>query len=315
MKNLIKLLSLLVVVNFTLHADAQKRKVDTIYKAPTSSGLGKPKASLRNDNAVERTLIKDRTPLAYEHIREDDAIYRQRVWREIDIREKINLPFRYSAEEDNGSQLFIGILINSVRDGFSKPDGEGVAAFSAEDDRFTKRLDSAAFETAMSPGGVDIIKIDHSNDPPEFHDTVIIAPRVINLDSIYKFRIKEDIVFDKESGRMHTRILGIAPMMSRYNSLGEKISDPEPLFWVYYPELRSTLAKYEVYNPKNYGLRMTWEELFESRMFSSYIVKTTLDNPLNQSLKEYIKDPLFRLLEGENIKEKIFNYEQGLWSY
>ncbi|MEY3508163.1 MAG: Gliding motility associated protein GldN, partial [Bacteroidota bacterium] len=25
--------------------------------------------------------------------------------------------------------------------------------------------------------------------------------------------------------------------------------------------------------------------------------------------------PLFRLLEGENIKERIFNYEQDLWSY
>jgi hypothetical protein len=32
-------------------------------------------------------------------------------------------------------------------------------------------------------------------------------------------------------------------------------------------------------------------------------------------LAQLIKDPLFQLLEGENIKEKIFNYEQDLWSY
>jgi hypothetical protein len=88
------------------------------------------------------------------------------------------------------------------------------------------------------------------------------------------------------------------------------------MFWVYYPDLRPSLAKHEVYNPKNMGnSRMTWEELFESRMFSSYIVKSTLDNAFNKTIRQVIKDPILALLEGENIKERIFNYEQDLWSY
>ena len=94
--------------------------------------------------------------------------------------------------------------------------------------------------------------------------------------------------------------------------------DPEatPMFWVYYPDMRPILTKYEVYNPKNMGnSRMTWEELLESRMFSSYITKSTLDNAANRTIRTYIKDPILALLEGENIKEKIFNYEQDLWSY
>jgi hypothetical protein len=61
--------------------------------------------------------------------------------------------------------------------------------------------------------------------------------------------------------------------------------------------------------------RMTWEELFESRMFSSYIINSTLDNPSMKALQVRIKDPILRLLEGDNIKERIFNYEQDLWSY
>jgi hypothetical protein len=61
--------------------------------------------------------------------------------------------------------------------------------------------------------------------------------------------------------------------------------------------------------------RMTWEELFESRMFSSYVIKSTLDNPSNRFIRQSIDDPILRLLEGENIKERIFNYEQDLWSY
>ena len=113
---------------------------------------------------------------------------------------------------------------------------------------------------------------------------------------------------------MFVRILGIAPIMIKYTSTGMPIGDIT-LFWAYYPDLRPTLAKYEVYNGKNFAGRMSWEELFESRFFSSYITKSTLDNPFDKSLREFIKDPLFRLLEGENIKEKIFNYEQDLWSY
>jgi len=75
------------------------------------------------------------------------------------------------------------------------------------------------------------------------------------------------------------------------------------------------LAKFEAYNGKNYGARMSWEELFESRMFASTIVKSTIDNPSDLPIAGFIKDRILQLLEGENIKEKIFNYEQDLWSY
>ena len=60
---------------------------------------------------------------------------------------------------------------------------------------------------------------------------------------------------------------------------------------------------------------MTWEELFESRFFNSYIIKSSANNPGDKFLNAMIKDPLFRLLEGENIKTRIFNYEQDLWQY
>jgi hypothetical protein len=60
---------------------------------------------------------------------------------------------------------------------------------------------------------------------------------------------------------------------------------------------------------------MSWEELFESRFFSSYIVKSTLENPYDLFIKQYIKDDILKLLEGDNIKDKIFNFEQDLWSY
>ena len=139
----------------------------------------------------------------------------------------------------------------------------------------------------------------------------------MNLDSFYKFQIKEEVIFDKESSRLFWRILGIAPLKNVITSQGLNLGEA-PLFWVYYPDMRPIFAKYEVYNGKNYGARMSWEELFESRMFYGRIVKSTLDNPFDQFLSQQqgLKDSrILQLLEGENIQNKIFDYEQNLWSY
>jgi gliding motility associated protien GldN len=263
------------------------------------------KMSLRNDAVIERNLVKDRNPLTYEHIREDDAVYRVRVWREIDAREKLNLPFRYAAVEDNGGQRFISILLKAIRE-------DSVVAFSADDDRFTTPITAAEAMSGFGGGFDTVPKYDMDGNVNGYQ----IRDKAVEPDSIYKFRIKEEWVFDKEASRMFVRILGIAPVVPFKLSTGEVIPNSErPVFWVYYPDLRPTLSKFEVYNAKNYGARMTWEELFEGRMFTSYITKSTIDNPYDQPLNQYIKDALFRLLEGENIKEKIFSYEQNLWSY
>ena len=80
--------------------------IDSLPIANVKPSL-RPETALDNSNA----LIKDRTPLPYQHLRQEDAAYDERIWREIDTREKINLPFRYSASEDNGNQRFISILL------------------------------------------------------------------------------------------------------------------------------------------------------------------------------------------------------------
>lgn len=268
-----------------------------------NGGFDSIKPSLRNDASIERNLIKDRQPLAFEHIREDDAVYRQRVWREIDAREKTNLAFRYRADEDNGNQRFISILIAAIK-------AREITAFDPTDDRFTTPMTPAKVMEAFS-GGVDTVPVVDFNGNTIRYE---VRCREVEPDSIFQFRIKEEWVYDKESSRMFVRILGICPVKQQYSSSGQYIG-PLPLFWIYYPDSRAVLSKYEAFNGKNFGARMTWEEYFENRMFSSYITKSTIDNPYDRRIRDYIKDPILRLLEGDNIKEKIFNYEQDLWSY
>jgi len=272
--------------------------------------LDTPRRSLRDDAIVERNLVKDRTPLAYEHIREDDAVYRQRVWRELDVHEKMNLPFVYKATEDNGNQRFINILLNGIKTG-------QITAFDANvDDRFTTPMTFKQIAGGLvgQPSTIQVpdMVADPDGSKGLMRDTTIQAE--FNPESVERYQLKEEWVFDKESSRVHVRILGIAPEKTILNPDGS-FRAVLPIFWVYYPDLRPMLAKYEAYNGKNFGARMSWEELFESRMFASRIIKSTIDNPGDAFISLYIKDPILQLLEGENIKEKIFNYEQDLWSY
>jgi gliding motility associated protien GldN len=265
------------------------------------------KKSLRPDEAVETTMLKDRTPLPYENLRADDAMYRHKIWREIDTREKINLPFKYAADENNGNQRFISILFKAIQD-------SAVTVFDNVDDRFTTPMTRGEVVRKMS-GEPVIVSIYDSLGNVSRYDT---TSRDIVLDSFYKFRIKEEVIFDKESSRLFWRILGIAPVFNEYTAQTNQFVGSTELFWVYYPDMRPIFSKYDVYNGKKYGARMSWEDLFEGRMFYGRIIKSTIDNPYDRFIEQYpgLKDKgILQLLEGENIKEKIFNYEQDLWSY
>lgn len=143
-------------------------------------------------------------------------------------------------------------------------------------------------------------------------ERVITKKPKFSPDSVYTFRIKEQVIFDREASRLFTRIIGVAPIAKQVVA-GKSL--PRVLFWVYYPDIRKTLAKYDVYNPKNFTARMTWEELMESRYFFSYIIKSTIGNPGDKSLSAMYKRPAVPIAWGREYQAKIFNYEQDLWAY
>jgi gliding motility associated protien GldN len=283
--------------------------------APAADSLPIPvvKTSKRIDAAVwyeddPNNLGRSKTPLPYEHLRADDAMFRHRLWRILDTREKLNMPFRYNANENSGNQQFISILLKAVQD-------EAVTVFDGADDRFTTPMTKGDVAKSIVGDPIQVPVYDSTGTNILEYKTV---SRDIVLDSFYRYSIKEEVIFDKESSRLFWRIIGIAPIYSIYTAQTNQFIGDKELFWVYYPDLRPWLARYEIYNGKNFGQRQSWEELFESRMFSARIVKSTIDNPYNRYLDQIpgLKDyPILQLLEGEGIKEKIFNYEQDLWSY
>ncbi|HSU28012.1 MAG TPA: gliding motility protein GldN [Chitinophagaceae bacterium] len=279
-----------------------------IVHLPDEGGF-KPlkRISLRPNDPFSGTADPKRAILNYDDLRRDDALYNERIWREIDTREKLNQSFRYVGEDPEADQQFISILVDAVRKG-------QVTAFSADNDLFTTVLDSLQFETLFKMG-CDTVPVYSITDPTKIEYFGIMC-KSMGPDDIVKFRIKENWVFDRSICRMVSRIIGICPLKTIYNIDGVTERGVVPLFWVYYPDLRPVLAQYDVYNYKNMGQsRMTSEELMENRMFSSRVTKSTLDNPRNLTLAQLYKDKITQLSEGEKILQKLMNYEEDLWSH
>ncbi|MBV7533640.1 gliding motility protein GldN [Chitinophaga sp. sic0106] len=272
--------------------------------APTAAAapVDTPRKSLRIDGVVERNLARERVPIVYDYIREDDRFWEKRVWQVIDVREKINLPFQYNVEDEAGTnQLFISILLNAIKN-------KEVEAFNPIDDRFTTLMPYDEIEKKISGEERQVRSI----DPVTGEEKLVTTRDDFDPNTIKQYKIKEVWVFDKEASQLKVRILGIAPLMSRMNEDGS-VRASIPLFWVYYPDMRPVLAKYDVYNQNNDASTISWEDLFEMRFFGSYVVKE--NNTYNREIKDYIKDGTMRLLEGQAIKDRIFNKEQDLWQY
>jgi gliding motility associated protien GldN len=258
------------------------------------------KPSLRPDGAIDK-VAHIHPVVPWTTIRENDVLWRKRLWRIIDTRVKQNYAFRYPGDDETGGGYFIEILLNAIKKG-------DVQAFDVLDDRFTAAIKWDDVELKLA-GKKDTLPMTGSNG----QDSMVITNREFAPENITRFRIKEDVIFDRNLGRAVTRIIGICPVLDKYNEDGEYRSQ-QPLFWLYYPELRPTLAKYEVYNPDNDVFRISWDDLFEKHKFDSYIYKSSNGNISQEDIKDY-KKGVDKLYESEKIKQTLFDKEHDLWVY
>ena len=245
------------------------------------------------DDIVEKRLTVERRVLPYDHIREADIFWEKRIWRVIDVREKMNLPFAYP------ERPFFTILMDAAEAG-------EITVYSTEDDKFSIPL--TPDEVASMGASVDTIA---TVDPETYEETYQIVRNEVNPQDVKRFRIKEIWFFDEETSTLQVRILGIAPLIEEYDDNGN-FKYERPMFWVYYPEAREVLARERVFNVGNDNSPMTFEDLFEMRFFSSYIYKES--NVFDRRLEDYLSG-VDLLMEADKIKQEIFNFEHDLWTY
>ena len=251
------------------------------------------------DGYYKKTNILNAKVTPYAHLRELDVMFSKRIWREIDLRDKMNMVFASPK----------GRLIDIIRDAVMAGELTAYDATSTKDD-----VNGDEFSTILKPEDA-MSKFADSVLVPIF-DTegnqtgTTVKPGEFNPDSIVKFRIKEDWVFDKQRSVFEPRIIGIAPMI-KVKAAGQTLDD-QPAFWIYFPEVRQILVTKEVVNRRNDATGLSYDDVFMKRLFASYIVKES--NPEDLRIKDYSQG-IDKLHESERIRKELMNREHDMWSY
>jgi len=248
------------------------------------------------DGAYEKVTLKERETIAYDHLREADIVWEKRVWRVIDCKEKMNLPFIHP------KMGFVKIVHDAAKNGelaVYRPGEEG--------ETFKQTLNVNDVNSIGS--STDTIT---SVSPFTGMDTMLVRSETFDPATVKKIKLKEVWLFDKETSTMLVRILGVGFVRDRISrESGESLGD-ETMYWVYYPDLRKLISQYPVYNIKNDASTLSWEDMFEIRYFSSYIVKES--NAYDRKISEYATG-LDLLYESDRISNDIRDYESELWEF
>lgn len=250
------------------------------------------------DGAYTREHCVARRQVPYAYLREGDVQWEKRVWREIDLREKINQPLYYPTEEVSGRSSLLQCLRKAIYKG-------GIIAF--QDEEFMIPLELARVREKF-------MKCDTATDYDVNLKTGEEEPiRRLRCDSmsiferVTKFRIKEDWFFDKQRSVMECRILGLCPL--EYDEAHDLY---KPMFWVYFPQCRPVLAANDVFNTRNDAERRSFDDLFFKRQFNGVSVKES--NVYDRYINQYAQG-IDALLESDRIKTDIFQYEHDLWHF
>mgnify|MGYP006079860551 FL=1 len=247
----------------------------------------------------------DRKIQGYQHVREADVMWSTKIERVINLREKINQVFYYPIQEIDDRRNLIDVLMDAVKEGTITAYGNAY-----KDDEFKSPMSQSDINSIGIDGeAIEITEI-YDDEIEDYRPDTII--NIFARTNVRKYRIKEEWYFDKQRSVMDFRIIGLCPVMDRYDDNGIYRGESS-LFWVYFPEARTVLSKAEVFNHrKNDAARLTYDDIFHKRFFNSYIVKES--NKYNRKITEY-KEGIDALLEAEAIQEEIFNLEHDLWEY
>jgi len=254
------------------------------------------------DGIYDRTTIKDMQPIPYVPLREADIIWSRRIWRTVDLKEKMNQPFYYPVTPQNGWQSFSTIILDAMKEG-------SITGYSPASDQFLNPITYKELMSTMERKRA-YKNLPRNDGSDATYDTTILEQFFPG--DVKKFKIKVDWVFDKQRSQMEGRILGIGLIRDKYDD-NNVIQGDELICWVYFPECRKVLATKEQFNLNNgTAARLSYDDVFMKRMFSSFIYKE--ENVYDRTIGEYAAG-VDALLEAEKAKTKLFEFEQSLWEY
>ena len=266
----------------------------------------------QNDYGVgdfyDKSFTKDRKVLSREPVRGSDVIWETKIWRMVDFRERFNQFFYYPLEKEGveGRKNLVYTVWDAILNG-------EITVF--EDDEFKVPIDNELLKVRYTKIDTLWLEIEDKEGVTDYQ--AVIVPKDFNSENIFQLKLKEIWYLDKEISTISVQIIGMAFVMQdiRVDDEGEyELRGNVTLFWIPFmsDNVKALLANNYVYRDYNLAVLPSWEEIFYTRYFNSFIIRE--DNIHNRYITDYLVGT-DALKEAERIENTIFEMEIDMWDY
>jgi len=247
--------------------------------------------------------------------RADDIVWSRVVYRIIDLREKQNYQLYFPMRANEEYRSLFRVMLDAI--------AQGAPVY-----RRNAREVKPEFTDSARLEGDELSKVFAFDNDPD-NNLLLIDPvtqeiKVGQNDYMnyvknqFKFLIQEIVFFDKHTSRMYSKIMAIAPIYAFHPDNTQsrnafKYFQESVLCWFAFDELRPYLAKQYVIPNGNETQRLTFDEFFAQKLYSSYLLGDS--NMFNRTLLETAIDPVKIKKEQDRIETELLNFEQDLWEY
>ena len=256
------------------------------------------------DGIYVKEHVPARTPIPYYALREADVMWSKKLWRILDLREKINHTLYYPTTNMDDRMSLINLLIYGM-------EKQNLLLFDAQaSDEFDVPLTMEQLDANL---GKKDKQSSVENEDGTVEEKIVAGSR--KPEEVMRYMMKEVWYFDKQKARMDVRIVGLCPIRTYYREEDTDQLDMQKtqIFWAYFPAIRTLLANHEVFNSFNDAERRTFDDIFMKRVFSSYVFQET--NVYDNRRIDQYSLGLDAIVESERIKADIFKLEHDLWEY
>jgi gliding motility associated protien GldN len=252
-----------------------------------------------NDNVYVKENIPGKKPVPFPILREADIMWSQKIWQVIDCREKMNHQLYYPLVDVDNRKSLISLLIYGINN-------EGLTVYVDDEFKQLMTRDEVYQKFDALPD------TQYVPDPNTGELVQKIIEGEIKFEQVTKYELKEQWYFDKQHSMMRVRILGICPIRTWVDAETGQ-SRKSRTFWVYFDEARPLFAKQEIFNRNNDAQRISFDDIFWQRRFTSYIVRESNVYD-NREILSYMQG-VNNLMEAERIKQRLFEIEHDLWEF